>query len=112
MTFKMVNICVQEKFPNFAIFAKIAKLSSMPNFLFYTRCVREHVFLFLKIRRKPTSPAMRNKEFNSCGLSSHTYVHHVYIPKPDRDILLRNPCLITVKIIGLFRALGVKLVHT
>ncbi len=30
----------------------------------------------------------------------------------DKDIHVRKPCLITVKIIGLFRALGGKLVHT
>ncbi len=54
MTFNMENICVQKKFQNF---------------LFYSRCVRKHVFLFLKFRQKPTSPAMRNNEFNSRGLN-------------------------------------------
>ncbi len=43
-----------------------------------------------------------------------TCMNYVYIPKFDKDILVRKPCLITVEIIGLFRALHVegKLVHT
>ncbi len=35
------------------------------NDLFYSRNVAKHVFLFLEIRRKPTSSAMRNNEFHS-----------------------------------------------
>ncbi len=35
---------------------------------FYSRYIRKHVFLFLKIRGKPTSPAMRNNEFISRSL--------------------------------------------
>ena len=32
MTCNMVNICVEKKFPNFSIFAKIENLSCMPKF--------------------------------------------------------------------------------
>ncbi len=66
MTFSMVNICVQKKFPNFTIFAKIvvhAKISC-----FTVNMSENMLFLFLKIRRKPTSPAMRNNGFISRSL--------------------------------------------
>ncbi len=70
ITFNMVNICVQKKNPNFAIpvFTKIVIRAKISRF---TVDVSENMFfLFLKIRRKPTSPAMRNNEFISRSLTS------------------------------------------
>ncbi len=69
MTFNMVNICVEKKIPKFAIFAKFEKLSCMPKWFTVNNMSEIMFFLFLKISRKPTSPAMRNNEFNSRGLN-------------------------------------------
>ncbi len=50
MTFIMVNICVQEKVPNFALCAKSAKLSC------FTVDVSENMFFILKNQAKPYQP--------------------------------------------------------
>ena len=57
---------------------KLQNCHACQNFLFYSRCVRKHVFLFLKIRQKPTSPAMRNNEFNSRGLKSFFFSYQSF----------------------------------
>ncbi len=78
MTFNMVNICVQKNFPNFRYMQKMQNCLACQNFLFYSRYVRKHVFLFLKIRRKPTSPAMRNNEFISLSLIEWHAVYYCW----------------------------------
>ncbi len=61
MTFNMVNICVQKKSQ---ILRYLQNCHAWQNFLFHSSYVRKHVFLFLKMRWKSTSPAIRNNKLN------------------------------------------------
>ena len=47
---------------------KVQNCHACQKFLIYSRFVRKRVFLFLKIRRKPTSPVMRNNEFKGTSI--------------------------------------------
>ena len=52
---------------------------SCQSVLYYSTCILKHFFFFLKIRRKPTSPPMRNNEFNSHSLMQwYTCTHESY----------------------------------
>ncbi len=60
MTFNMLNI--------YPYLQKLRNCCACQNFLLYSRYFRKHVFLFLKISRKPTSPSLENNEFISRSL--------------------------------------------